>query len=139
VGFDSVATNLPPGDASRQAYVRDLKKQRTILAGRNSRGRSNNGESYYPHPSGDGGYVVFQATGSNMPGGEGSTMQIYVRDIQRGRTKLLSKAADGDPALTNADSPSISLDGRFAAFGSGADNLPGSTSVYNVYRAGAIG
>jgi Tol biopolymer transport system component len=139
VGFDSPATNLPPGDGSRQAYVRDLKRGNTILVGRNSREKANNGESYYPHPSGNGRYVVFDATGSNMPGGDGSTIQIYIRDLQRGKTILLSKAANGDPALGGADYPSISLDGRFATFASGADNLHGNTSYNNVYRAGRIG
>jgi Tol biopolymer transport system component len=139
VGFDSTATNVPPGDGSRQAYVRDLKRGKTILAGRNSREKANNGESYYPHLSGNGRYVVFDGTGSNMPGGDGSTIQIYVRDLQRGKTILLSKAVNGDPALGGADLPSISLDGRFATFWSGADNLHGNTSYYNVYRAGRIG
>jgi Tol biopolymer transport system component len=136
VGFDSRATNLPPHDGSRQAYVRDLNKGKTILVGRNNREKPNNGESYYPHPSGDGRYVVFVATGSNMPRGDGTTLQIYVRDIQRGTTQILSVSAEGDAALGGADSPSISLNGRFATFGSGADNLPGNTAYYNVYRAG---
>lgn len=139
VGFDSTAANLPGGDGShRQAYVRNVRTRKTRLVSRNSQGDPQDNDAFYPHPSGKGRYVAFEATGSNLPGGDGSTDQIYVRDVRRGKTFLLSKSGSGDPADALTEYPTISLDGRFAAFDTGADNLGGNTSYQNAFRAGPI-
>jgi hypothetical protein len=139
VGFESIATNLPAGDGThRQAYLRDLKTGKTRLVAQNNQGQPQDNDAYYPHPSDNARYVTFNANASNLPGGDGTTIQIYVRDMQEGITRLLSRAANGDPADANCDNPSISLDGRFAAFMSEADNLGGDPSYSNVFRAGRI-
>jgi len=52
---------------------------------------------------------------------------------------LISRAANGDPANAYAEYPSISLDGRWVEFYSGATNLGGNLSNQNVFRAGPIG
>ncbi|MFN8161383.1 MAG: hypothetical protein U0R52_10130 [Solirubrobacterales bacterium] len=140
VGFDSRATNLPGGDGSdRQAYVRNIDRGRTILVSRNSKGAPQDEDAFYPHPAGSGRYVAFEATGTNLPGGDGSTDQIYVRDTHRERTFLLSKSASGDPADAATEYPSLSSDGRFAVFDTEADNLGEDTSHNNVFRVGPIG
>ncbi len=59
--------------------------------------------------------------------------------MREGTTRLISKTADGDPANAYAEYPSISLDGRWALFYSGATNLGGNPSNQNVFRAGPIG
>ncbi len=140
VAFDSGANNLPGGSGpGKQSYLRDLRLGKTRLVSQSSAGQPQNGYSYYPHVSGDGRYVAFYANGSNLPGGDGSTDQIYVRDVREGTTRLISKTADGDPANAYAEYPSISLDGRWALFYSGATNLGGNPSNQNVFRAGPIG
>jgi Tol biopolymer transport system component len=140
VAFDSYATNLPGGSGpGLQSYVRDLKLSKTRLVSQSSAGHPQNGYAYYPHVSGDGRYVAFYADGSNLPGGDGSTDQIYVRDLRKGTTSLVSKAANGDPANQYAEYPSISLDGRWVEFYSGATNLGGNPNHQNVFRAGPIG
>jgi hypothetical protein len=112
---------------------------KTTLASRNSAGDRTDGEAYNGHVSGNGRYVVFQASANNLPGGDGVTDQIYGRDIRERRTRLLSRASDGGPADADAIYPSISLDGRWAAFNSAADNLGGNTSYNNAFRSGPIG
>jgi Tol biopolymer transport system component len=139
VGFESTGTNMPGGDGTdRQAYLRDLRRGTTVLVSRNAAGRPQNGDAYYPHPSGDGRYVAFLSDGDNLPGGDGLITQIYVRDLQAKTTRLLSRADNGDPADGASDNPSISVDGRFAAFSSTANNLGGDPNYFNAFRAGPI-
>jgi hypothetical protein len=139
VGFESTGTNMPGGDGSdRQAYLRDLQRGTTVLVSRNGAGNPQNADAYYPHPSGGGRYVVFESNGDNLPGGDGSTVHEYVRDVERKTTKLLSRADNGDPGDAGSANPSISLDGRFAAFFSAANNLGGDPTYFNVFRAGPI-
>jgi len=140
VAFDSEASNLPGGAGpGEQSYLRDVKLGKTKLVSQSSAGVPQNGDSFYPHVSGDGRYVVFYANGSNLPGGDGSTDEIYVRDMRESKTRLVSKAANGAPANAYAEYPSISLDGRWVEFYSGATNLGGNMSNQNVFRAGPIG
>jgi Tol biopolymer transport system component len=140
VVFVSSANNLPGGSGpSDQAYIRDLKLGKTRLVSQTNRGHPQNGDSYYPHVSGNGRFVVFYANGSNLPQGDGSTDQIYVRDIRKGKTRLISKAPNGDAANAYAEYPSISVDGDWVLFYSGATNLGGNPSNQNVFRAGPIG
>jgi hypothetical protein len=54
-------------------------------------------------------------------------------------TRLLSRAANGHSANAHSLYPSISADGRFVSFYTGATNLGGNTSFTNVFRAGPIG
>jgi Tol biopolymer transport system component len=140
VAFDSYATNLPGGSGpGLQSYLRDLKLGKTKLVSQTTAGHPQTGSSYYPHVSGDGRYVAFYADGGNLPGGDGSTDEIYVRDMREGKTSLISRAANLDPANAFAEYPSISLDGRWVEFYSGATNLGGNPSNQNVFRAGPIG
>jgi Tol biopolymer transport system component len=138
--FDSYASNLPGGSGpGGQTYLRDLEKGKTQLASQNSAGDPQDADSYYPHVSGNGRYVVFYADGSNLAQGDGSTDQIYVRDMRKGKTTLVSKASNGDAADAYAEYPSISLDGDWVLFYSGATNLGGNPANQNVFRAGPIG
>jgi hypothetical protein len=139
VVFNSEATNFQGGSALGQTYLRNLSTGKTSLVSQNTAGVPQNGSAYYPHASGDGRYVAFYANGSNLPGGDGSTDQIYVRDMQQGKTMLLSKTANGVPGNDYSEYPSISLDGHWVEFYGGATNLGGNPSNQNVFRAGPIG
>jgi hypothetical protein len=138
VVFGSYADNLPDGDGTHsQLYRRNVRRGNTRLVSRNNDGDAVNGTAYAGNVSAGGRYVAFAAQGANFPGkGE----QAYARDMRRGRTILLSRAASGAPARYSTYSPpvSISLDGRWAGFYSDAENLGGSPHRYNVYRAGVI-
>jgi TolB protein len=139
VVFNSQATNFQGGSALGQTYLRDMTTGKTFLVSQNTAGVPQNQSAYYPHASGDGRYVAFYADGSNLPGGDGSTDQIYVRDMQQGKTILLSKTANGTPGNDYSEYPSISLDGHWVEFYGGATNLGGNPSNQNVFRTGPIG
>jgi Tol biopolymer transport system component len=139
VAFKSYATNLPAVTApDSQQFLRDTKLGRLILVSRNNAGKPQDGSALYGQPSGDGRYVTFQASATNLPGSSPSYDQAYVRDRKLGTTHLLSRAANGDPADDTSDTVSISRNGHWAAFESPATNLGGDPTHYNVFRAGRI-
>ncbi len=82
--------------------------------------------------SDDGRYVAFGSGSSNLVLSDtNNSSDIFVRDRQTGITKLVSVAPDGSPGNSglpylpsiSSFSPSISADGRYVVFSSGASNL----------------
>ena len=78
------------------------------------------GLAFEPSLSANGRRVAFVA----RPGGTRQT-QVFVRDLRRGSTQLVSRATgiDGPPGMGSAGHPAISGDGRRVAFTSDAWNL----------------
>lgn len=92
--------------------------------------------SWSPMVSGDGRYVVFMSTALNIIPGTGGRcslgsngypvgpcFQIYLRDIARGTTRLVSASSTGTPANESSFMPYITQDGRYVGFESFATNL----------------
>ncbi len=132
VAFESDADNLPGASTdNNQVYVRDRKTGKTKLVSRTSGGDpADGGDSYDASISDNGRFVAFESSATNLPRSIGPTYyQVYVRDLKRGTTKLLSKLSGGDPAAGgSSNDPSISGNGRLIAFESDATNLPGTLS-----------
>jgi hypothetical protein len=138
VAFQSNASNLPGANGLQQIYVHDRGSGRTRLVSKNTQGETaeSSSELFGPSISNDGRYVVFDTAASNLPGGSGSYDQAYVHDRRTGRTRLISRNTQGDPADDHSDAAGISGNGRYVAFNSRADNLPGAnqgTDVSLVY------
>ncbi len=82
-----------------------------------------------PAISGNGRYIAFSTTATNMVPGDTNTWQdVFVYDINTGNTVIASQGADGKPG--NADSPveqgekiAISFDGKWVAFSTNASNI----------------
>jgi Tol biopolymer transport system component len=83
-----------------------------------------NGESTLPSISGDGRYVAFTSGASDLVASDGNGLiDVFVRDLQAGTTTRVSvDTAGGDPD-DQSDSASISANGRYVAFTSGASDL----------------
>ena len=84
-----------------------------------------------PVVSGDGRYVAFLTYGSSY----GPSWQVLRKDRQTGAIEVASSTAAGEPASngTNDNAVSISADGRYVAFDTGAPNLVpagGGTQVF---------
>lgn len=138
VTFVSQATNLlaptVPSVAAGQVYVRNLNTGVTSVVSRDSTGVLvvGNAASSAPSISGDGRYVTFVSTASNLVTSVSGT-QVYLRDTQAGQTSLVSK--DNDTPSNHgggvSSSPAISADGRYVTFVSLSTNLlaPGTPSV----------
>ena len=131
VAFYSPADNLSSADdnAVENVFVRDTQADTTTLISRQSAGDGGAGAddvSLTPSISADGRYVAFQSFAGNLTTGENAALNVFVRDTQTNATTLVSRQSAGDGAAGangNSGAASISADGRYVAFGSGADNL----------------
>lgn len=81
----------------------------------------------------DGRFVVFSSTVNGLVAGDNdNASDIFVRDRLNGTTERLLANVGGQSVSTRGFTPSISGDGRFVAFVSGATNLvPGDTNGLN--------
>jgi Tol biopolymer transport system component len=143
VAFLSNAANLSgadahdpvTGDLYPDVFVRDLKRKRTILVSRRSTaagGQGGNDASFAPSISADGRYVAFASRAENLTGADATPTDVFVRDLKRNRTILVSRrsaGAGGEGADEFSSEPSISANGRFVAFRSAADNLSGADAM----------
>jgi Tol biopolymer transport system component len=137
VAFASLASNLVASDTNTVADVFARKGDGEVVrVSVASDGSEANGPSSNPDVSGDGRYVVFESSASNLvPGDSNRTSDIFIRDLQAGRTELVSVASGGGGADASSVAPAISGDGNVVSFYSGASNLTsndrnGSSDVF---------
>src|SRR2546423_10001954 len=91
-----------------------------------------NSDSFTPAISGDGRFVAFQSTATNLdpsvPDTNGRT-DIFVRDLVAGTTRIASITSTGTTPNRESFEESISLDGaKVASTSRGTDVLPGDTN-----------
>jgi Tol biopolymer transport system component len=133
VAFESVATNLVPGDTNglSDVFVRDLMTGKTTRVSVDSVGRQANGPSSSAAISADGRFVAFESDATNLVVGDtNGKRDVFVYDLLTRTTSRVSV----DLAERQANGPSfnaaISGDGRFVAFESDASNLvPGDSNL----------
>lgn len=90
----------------------------------NTPGIESDGASSDAQISGDGRFVVYESTATNLTAGTTSSeRQIYLYDIERGITSLVSRGVDGLPANGGCRNPTINFRGTFIAFITRASNL----------------
>jgi Tol biopolymer transport system component len=132
VAYWSRAANLTPADANGRAdvFVRDLVAGTTTLASQASGtagavASPNTFGAYDPNLSDDGRYVAFSAWQPLHADARVGSKGVYRRDLTANKTELVSRASGpaGPPALDIAQDPSISPNGRYVAFDTGASNL----------------
>ena len=117
------AANAPPVLPTNQVFVRDLERGLTRLVSALPNGRRPNGASYLPAISGDGRWVAFVSSATDLVAGDRNDVSdVYLRDLVTSTTRLVSAAGDrtGDGGST---SPALSHTGRFVAFQSEASDL----------------
>jgi len=133
VTFRSTASNLVPDDTNSilDIFVHDRQTGITERVSVGSTGGEANDVSIDSAISADGRYVAFESRATNLvPGGTNGAPQIFVHDRQTGVTEEVSVNSAGNEANGGANWPTISADGRYIAFSSGASNLvPGDTEV----------
>lgn len=96
----------------------------TTLISLDSSGAQGDDISTTPSISADGQYVAFESMASNLVSDDtNDATDIFVRDWQSGKTTRVSVTSDGTEAKGDSYHPSISADGQFIAFESGASNL----------------
>jgi len=126
VVFDSSASDLIPFDANGllDVFVYDQFTDTTKCISVNPAGDPSNGASRKPQISGDGRYVSFQSTASDLGiGSTGTLDQVYVYDMLLGSIENVSLDSFGFEVDGSSRSGNLSYDGRFVAFRSCASNL----------------
>ena len=126
VAFESGATNLVAGDTNTATdiFVRDLSGNTTRRISVSSRGGQANNFSDEPAISANGRYVAFESAASNLVAGDSNGVtDVFVRDLRAGTTRRVSVSGKGLQGNGYSDVPTISADGRYAAFESKASNL----------------
>jgi hypothetical protein len=137
IAFWSYAANLVGGDANGMwdIFVANHAagtKQRVSLTstgGERDGGTESVSRRVAPAISGNGRYVAYATTSTNVVSGDTNTVQdVFVVDTQTGSVVRASVASDGTQG--NADSPSgqgerpsLSYDGTWVAFSTSASNL----------------
>jgi Tol biopolymer transport system component len=144
IAFKSTATNLVPGitTSGENIFVRDLQTGTTTLATVNVNGGGTDiGDGFstsLPLMSDDGHFLVFTAPDKNLVPNDtaGSPYQVFVRDLQKGTTTLVSHNLPGTGGSdSGSGDPIISGDGSTIAFDSNAADLlahdfAGAENVY---------
>jgi Tol biopolymer transport system component len=130
VAFESDARNLSDDDrdATGDVFVRDLQARTTTLVSRASDaagGAATDQAAMWPSISGDGRVVAFASDAANLDENNLNVKDIFVRDMNAGTTRLVSRASGpaGTPSDGTSVLPSISANGRFIAFESEANTL----------------
>jgi Tol biopolymer transport system component len=116
--------------ADGRVVAHDRPGERTLLVSRTAEGELGNGVSSFPTISGDGRFVAFQSTATNLsPLATDGTQQIYLLDRTTGAIELVSRNADSEAGNEESSGAAISFNGRFVTFRSNAENLvPGDTN-----------
>jgi Tol biopolymer transport system component len=135
VAFYSDATNLVSGDTNGDAdiFVHDRETGITERVSVDSAGNEGNSISANPAISADGRYVAFVSGASSLvPGDTNDDIDVFVHDRQTGATTRVSVDGAGNQANSWSYQPTISADGRYVVFVSGATNLvPEDTNSYD--------
>jgi Tol biopolymer transport system component len=135
IAFVSVATNLGVAGGNQQIYLHDRVTGITSLISKDNNAVPGDGTSATPAINADGRYIAFASVSTNL-GAAGGNQQIYIHDRltgANGTTSLVSKDSVPTAGNGNSSAPSVSGDGRFVAFVSGATNIVTGFSGQQVY------
>jgi Tol biopolymer transport system component len=135
VSYTSTSTNLvAPATSGEELFSKDMLTGEVKLVSSNAAGAESTGSKGYPSYSCDTRYVSFVSNASNLiPGVTGQ--QIYRKDLNSGAIVLASANASGVQGVGMSMYSSISADGRYVAFDSGATNLvTPATTNWEIFR-----
>jgi Tol biopolymer transport system component len=128
VAFTSFAEGIVRTDTNgcRDVFVHDLVSgSNTLISVSVDGSDSGNGSSSEPAISGDGRYVAFSSSATNLVANDiNKACDVFWRDLQTGSTALVSTDASGrGEGNGNSFTPHISADGQRVMFFSLANNL----------------
>ena len=137
VAFESLATNLVPGDTNgaSDVFVRDLWLGTTTRVSVDSAGNEADGASVRAALSADGRFVAFESVATNLVAGDtNAKSDVFVHELATGITTRVSLDASGLEANADSHAPALSADGSRIAFESQARLVPSDLdSAVDVY------
>ena len=108
VAFSSSATNLVTPDTRQygDVFVRDLTDGTNRRVSVNDTGAEGNRGSTLPSISGDGRFIAFVSSATNLASGDTNNVNdVFLRDMQLGTIQRVSVAGDGAQANGHSSSP----------------------------------
>jgi Tol biopolymer transport system component len=126
VAFQSMATNLVPGDTNDNGdvFVRDRQTNTTERVNVSGAGAQAGGLTTIADISADGRYVTFTSSAANLVAGDtNGAADVFVRDRLWNTTDRVSVSGAGAQGGGASSGGSISADGRYVTFTSSAANL----------------
>jgi Tol biopolymer transport system component len=126
IAFYSEADSLVPDDTNEagEAFIHDQQTHGTTRVVVASNGDQADEGSTSPAISGDGRWIVFSSSATNLTTDATSgILDVFVHDQQTGQTSLISQAINDSRPNDYSDRPALSADGHFVAFRSNASNL----------------
>lgn len=119
----------PGGEESLDVFIRDRLLGTTERVSVGSDKTAAMGPSFAGDLSDDGRFVVFESGAANLvPNDDNFGYDIFVRDRELGTTEVASVRSNGELAESSSAAPSISADGRYVAFESGAELAKGDSN-----------
>ncbi len=144
VAFASAASNLT-SEGAGGVFRRDLQTSTTIMVSVTPQGGASDGISLLPAISGNGNFVAWTSTASNLvPETAGRiapaalarfVSDVYLRDITAGETLLISVSLVNAGGGGQSFQPTVGGNGRFVAFASDSPQLVGGddNKTYDVF------
>ena len=126
VVYQSVATNLVPGDTNNQldVFLYDRVTGITQRVSSESNGGEANGASKDPAISANGRFIVFDSVATNLVKGDtNKRSDVFIHDRVSGKTTRVSVRSNGGQANGPSRNAVVSGTGRFVAYESRATNL----------------
>lgn len=143
VAFYSLANNLVQDDTNGASdiFVHDRETGETTRVSLDSAGNEASGYSSNPSISGNGRYVAFESYADDLVAGDTNNAEdIFVHDRESGVTIRASVDSENNEGNALSMSPALSVDARYVAFESYADNLvPSDTNdIEDVFVRGPL-
>ena len=126
VSFTSAASNLVTGDTNGayDVFLHDRQTATTTRVSVATGGAQTDGSADASAISGDGRYIAFHSSATNIVGGDtNSALDVFVHDRQTSTTSRVSVASGSTQGDGRSQTPAISTDGRYITFYSDAANL----------------
>lgn len=126
IAFDSVATDLVPGDGNgvRDIFLWDAQTDAVVRVSVDAAGAEADGASQQAKVSNDGSRVAFESAATNLVAGDTLGLRdVFVKLLDTGVVRRVSVSSGGAQASGNSDIESIAGNGRSVAFVSAATNL----------------
>ena len=140
VAFSSSASNLVAGDTNNlsDVFVRDLGSGTTTLISVNRTGLSANGVSYSPIITSDGHAVLFRSQANDLAAGSFGTAveNLFWREL--GAAKTYAVSAFNSPSYLSSLPVTVASDGRFVAYGRGANWYVWDSQLHTNVYAGTV-
>ncbi|HWX47725.1 MAG TPA: hypothetical protein VNZ61_06705 [Roseomonas sp.] len=133
VALLSFDDNMIPNDTNNNPdiFLKDMTTGAVTLVSASASGEQGNGFSSLPSISGDGRFIAFASSATNLAPGDTTAeyFDIFVKDVLTGAITRVSSLASGAEANDGSFEPSLSAGGSHIAFSSLASNLvPGDTN-----------